>query len=65
MDIRIDPLKRKAVNDVLQRFAKAFEWVRQNPDEYARVFARVNDIPLDVSQRLRSWGDESPAKTCG
>nr|WP_180206099.1 ABC transporter substrate-binding protein [Pseudomonas sp. SbOxS1]NYU06314.1 ABC transporter substrate-binding protein [Pseudomonas sp. SbOxS1] len=54
-----DPLKRKALGDVLQRFAKAFEWARQNPDEYARVFARVNDIPLDVSQRLRSWGDES------
>ncbi|MNC26331.1 hypothetical protein D3C75_744580 [compost metagenome] len=44
---------------MLQRFAKAFEWARQNPDEYARVFARFNDIPLDVSQRLRSWGDES------
>lgn len=54
-----DPLKRKALGDVLQRFAKAFEWARQNPEEYARVFARVNDIPLDVSQRLRSWGDES------
>ncbi|MNP60894.1 hypothetical protein D3C76_1560220 [compost metagenome] len=54
-----DPLKRKALSDVLQRFAKAFEWARQNPDEYARVFARFNDIPLDVSQRLRSWGDES------
>ena len=54
-----DPLKRKALSDVLQRFAKAFEWSRQNPDEYARVFAKVNDIPLDVSQRLRSWGDES------
>ncbi|EJM62591.1 ABC transporter substrate-binding protein [Pseudomonas sp. GM48] len=54
-----DPLKRKALSDVLQRFAMAFEWARQNPDEYARVFAKVNDIPLDVSQRLRSWGDES------
>ena len=54
-----DPLKRKALSDVLQRFAKAFEWARQNPDEYARVFAKVNDIPLDVSKRLRSWGDES------
>jgi sulfonate transport system substrate-binding protein len=54
-----DPLKRKALADVLQRFAKAFEWAQQNPEEYARVFAKVNDIPLDVSQRLRSWGDES------
>ncbi|WP_419710273.1 ABC transporter substrate-binding protein [Pseudomonas sp. NFX224] len=54
-----DPLKRKALSDALQRFAKAFEWARQNPDEYARVFAKVNDIPLDVSKRLRSWGDES------
>lgn len=32
---------------------------RQNPDEYARVFAKANDVSLDVSQRLRSWGDES------
>ncbi|MNR42884.1 hypothetical protein D3C85_1614500 [compost metagenome] len=35
------------------------EWARQNPEEYARVFAKVNDVPLDVSKRLRSWGDES------
>ena len=54
-----DPQKRKALSDVLQRFAKAFEWAQKNQDEYARVFAKVNDIPLDVSQRLRSWGDES------
>jgi len=58
-EVLTDPLKRKALSDVLQRFAKAFEWARQNPDEYARVFAKVNDIPLEVSQRLRSWGDES------
>ncbi|ALI10739.1 MULTISPECIES: ABC transporter substrate-binding protein [Pseudomonas] len=58
-DVLADPLKRKALSDVLQRFAKAFEWARQNPDEYARVFAKVNDIPLEVSQRLRSWGDEA------
>jgi sulfonate transport system substrate-binding protein len=58
-EVLADPLKRKALSDVLQRFAKAFEWARQHPDEYARVFAKVNDIPLEVSQRLRSWGDEA------
>ena len=58
-EVLADPLKRKALSDVLQRFARAFEWARQNPDEYARVFAKVNDIPLDVSKRLRSWGEES------
>lgn len=58
-EVLTDPLKRKALGDVLQRFAKAFEWAQQNPQEYARVFAKVNDIPLDVSQRLRSWGDEA------
>jgi sulfonate transport system substrate-binding protein len=58
-EVLTDPLKRKALSDVLQRFAKAFEWARQHPDEYARVFAKVNDIPLEVSQRLRSWGDEA------
>jgi len=58
-EVLADPLKRKALSDVLQRFAKAFEWARQNPEEYARVFAKVNDVPLDVSTRLRSWGDES------
>ncbi|MCU1740794.1 MULTISPECIES: ABC transporter substrate-binding protein [unclassified Pseudomonas] len=54
-----DPLKRKALSDVLQRFAKAFEWAQKNPEAYAQVFAKVNDIPLEVSQLLRSWGDES------
>ncbi|WP_350616194.1 ABC transporter substrate-binding protein [Pseudomonas sp. HY7a-MNA-CIBAN-0227] len=58
-EVLADPLKRKALSDVLQRFAKAFEWAQQNPEEYARVFAKVNDIPLEVSQLLRSWGDES------
>ncbi|WP_259699662.1 ABC transporter substrate-binding protein [Pseudomonas frederiksbergensis] len=58
-EVLTDPLKRQALSDVLQRFAKAFEWARQNPDEYARVFAKTNDVSLEVSQRLRSWGDES------
>lgn len=58
-EVLADPQKRQALSDLLQRFARAFEWARQNPDEYARVFAKVNDIPLDVSQRLRSWGDEA------
>ncbi|MBT2372588.1 ABC transporter substrate-binding protein [Pseudomonas fluorescens] len=58
-EVLADPLKRKALSDLLQRFAKAFEWARQNPEEYARVFAKVNGIPLEVSQLLRSWGDES------
>jgi sulfonate transport system substrate-binding protein len=58
-EVLTDPLKRKALSDVLQRFAKAFDWARQNPEEYARVFAKANDVSLDVSQRLRSWGDES------
>ncbi len=58
-EVLTDPLKRQALSDVLQRFAKAFEWARQNPDEYARVFAKANDVSLEVSQRLRSWGDES------
>jgi sulfonate transport system substrate-binding protein len=58
-EVLADPLKRKALSDVLQRFAKAFEWARNNPEEYARVFAKANNVPLNVSQRLRSWGDES------
>ncbi|MEO6679711.1 MAG: ABC transporter substrate-binding protein [Pseudomonas sp.] len=58
-EVLTDPLKRQALSDVLQRFAKAFEWARQHPDEYARVFAKANDVPLEVSQRLRGWGDES------
>ncbi|MDB5979828.1 MAG: ABC-type nitrate/sulfonate/bicarbonate transport system, periplasmic component, partial [Pseudomonas sp.] len=57
-EVLTDSLKRQAVNDVLQRFAKAFEWARNNPDEYARVFAKINDIPLPVSQRLQGWGGE-------
>jgi len=54
-----DPLKRKALSDVLGRFAKAFEWAQDHPEEYAQVFAKANDVPLEVSQTLRRWGDES------
>lgn len=58
-EVLTDPLKRKALSDVLQRFAKAFDWAQKNPDEYARVFAKANDIPLGVSKLLRKWGDET------
>ncbi|CAM3185823.1 nitrate ABC transporter substrate-binding protein [Pseudomonas floridensis] len=54
-----DPVRRQAINDVLKRLAKAFDWARTNPDRYAEVFARVNDIPLPVSRRLHSWGLEA------
>jgi sulfonate transport system substrate-binding protein len=54
-----DALRRQALNDVLQRMAKAFDWARNNPDEYAKIFAKTNDIPLPVSQRLHSWGLEA------
>lgn len=58
-EVLTDPVRRQAINDVLQRLAKAFDWARNNTDQYAEVFARINDIPLPVSQRLQSWGQES------
>ncbi|WP_296184465.1 ABC transporter substrate-binding protein [Pseudomonas sp. UBA1879] len=54
-----DNVKRQALNDVLQRLAKAFEWAKANPAQYAQVFSTVNNVPLPVSQRLQSWGVES------
>lgn len=54
-----DKVKRQALNDVLQRLAKAFEWARANPQQYAQVFSSANNVPLPVSQRLQSWGVES------
>lgn len=58
-DVLTDKVKRQALNDVLQRLAKASEWAKTHPDEYPQVFARVNDVPLPVSQRLHGWGIES------
>lgn len=54
-----DKVKRQALNDVLQRLAKAFEWAKANPEQYAQVFSSANNVPLPVSQRLQSWGVES------
>nr|WP_296255526.1 MULTISPECIES: ABC transporter substrate-binding protein [unclassified Pseudomonas] len=54
-----DPLKRQALNDVLQRLAKAFDWAKANPEQYAQVFSSANTVPLPVSQRLQGWGVES------
>lgn len=54
-----DKVKRQALNDVLQRLAKAFEWAKANPEQYAQVFSTANNVPLAVSQRLQSWGIES------
>lgn len=58
-EVLTDPVRRQAVNDVLKRLAKALDWARNNTDQYAEVFARVNDIPLPVSRRLQSWGIEA------
>jgi sulfonate transport system substrate-binding protein len=54
-----DHVKRQALNDVLQRLAKAFEWAKANPEQYAQIFSTANNVPLPVSQRLQSWGIES------
>lgn len=58
-DVLTDPVRRQAINDVLKRLARAFDWARNNTDQYAEVFAKVNDIPLPVSRRLQSWGIEA------
>ncbi|WP_122438642.1 ABC transporter substrate-binding protein [Pseudomonas viridiflava] len=58
-EVLTDPVRRQAINDVLKRLAKALDWARNNTDQYAEVFARVNDIPLPVSRRLQSWGIEA------
>lgn len=43
-----DPAKRAALTDVLQRLARANDWVIQHPAEYARVFAKLTGLPNDV-----------------
>lgn len=53
-----DPLKRCALSDVLVRLSQAFDWAQKHPEEYAQIFATANSVPLNVSKRLRSWGDE-------
>lgn len=53
-----DPLKRCALSDVLRRLSQAFSWAQEHPEDYAQIFATTNGVPLKVSQRLRSWGDE-------
>ncbi|MCD5996537.1 ABC transporter substrate-binding protein [Pseudomonas sp. CDFA 602] len=58
-EVLTDPVRREALNDVLKRLARAFDWARNNTAQYAEVFARVNDIPLPVSRRLQSWGQEA------
>ncbi len=58
-EVLTDPVRRQAINNVLKRLAKALDWARNNTDQYAEVFARVNDIPLPVSRRLQSWGIEA------
>jgi len=43
-----DPGKRAALADVLQRLARANEWVAEHPAEYAKVFTRLTGLPDDV-----------------
>ncbi|MFT4247047.1 MAG: ABC transporter substrate-binding protein [Pseudomonas sp.] len=58
-----DPGKRRAAGEVLARLARAYDWARAHPREYAQVIARANSVPLAVAQRLVDYGYASAPLT--
>lgn len=49
-----DPDKRAAIKDFAERVAKARQWALDNPEEYAKVYARLTRLPLDTARRIAS-----------
>jgi sulfonate transport system substrate-binding protein len=44
-----NPKKSAAIGDLLQRLAKAQQWVNANPTAFAAVYAKNNSVPLSVA----------------
>ena len=54
-----DPGKRAAIQDVLQRFAKAWDWSNRNLDEYAKVYQNQTRLEEDVAKAVVGRGEQS------
>ncbi len=54
-----DPGKRAAIQDVLQRFAKAWDWGNQNQDAYAKVYQDQTRLGEHTAKAVVGRGEQS------
>lgn len=45
-----DPEREAALEDYVQRVHRAVQWSGENPEEYARVWARASGLPVEVTE---------------
>ncbi len=47
-----DPLKREALADAMRRFAAAWRWSDEHPDEYQRVYEKLTSLDPPVARQI-------------
>lgn len=46
-----DDAKKKAINDYVNRLAKAWQWAEQNPDKWAAAWSKDTKLPIGVTKK--------------
>jgi sulfonate transport system substrate-binding protein len=46
-----DPAKREAINDYVNRLAKAWQWAEEHPDRWAAAWSKDTKLPLSVTRK--------------
>jgi sulfonate transport system substrate-binding protein len=46
-----DDAKKKAINDYVNRLAKAWQWAEEHPDEWAAAWSKDTKLPLSVTKK--------------
>ncbi|WNS78352.1 ABC transporter substrate-binding protein [Domibacillus sp. DTU_2020_1001157_1_SI_ALB_TIR_016] len=49
-----DPGKRAALQDVIQRFSKAWDWEQDNKEEYVKIYSDITRLPEDVAREINN-----------
>lgn len=47
-----DPGKKAALQDVIKRISKAWEWENQNKEKYIKLYSNITRLPNDVSRTI-------------
>lgn len=55
-----DPVREAAVEDYVERIHRAVEWSRENPEEYAQVWAEHSGLPAEVTELAAERREPSP-----
>ncbi len=49
-----DPGKKEALKDVVNRFEKAWEWERNNKEEYVKLYSEITGLEEEVAREINT-----------